>query len=477
VSWLGLLLMTVAGAGVLRLGLGGARCGARWLELGGGFVLGFVLLGAMLGMLEDVPLAALRWPGLLGLVGVALASGTLLAWRTRSTERAPRPLPFQREGLWPLLLLALMLLLFAALLLLQVWSLPTLAWDGWNAWLAKLRAWVEARHLLPAVVFGEWLAAPAGSTLAVAGAAYPEALPRALAWLLAWHGGWNERLAHLPWAVLWPALGALCYGGLRGESVPRLAAGLTCLLLLSLPLVTAHVVLSGYADLWLASLILLALLVLLRFGRTPGWGPPALFLVCLILLPQIKLEGAIYALLLAAAALLWRLPAALRWALIGLVALLPLALWLGWTVAVPAPGLGWVMLRSGAVELPIIGVLELHWRPVAGAVAHALFVLPSFSLLWYLVPAVVVLRWRRALGSQLAPGLAFLAGAGLFHFLLFFFTEASAWAENLTSLNRLLLHVVPSWTVMLCLLLAEDEISGTQRYGRFAKSPRPPASA
>ena len=40
----------------------------------------------------------------------------------------------------------------------------------------------------------------------------------------------------------------------------------------------------------------------------------------------------------------------------------------------------------------------------------------------------------------------------LFLFVLFFFTDASKWAENLTSINRVLLHIVPTSVMFTALL-------------------------
>ena len=470
-----LLLMALAGAGVVRLAWGAqAGIAARCIEAGGGFLLGFVLLGALLEWFGDALLAELRWPGLFALLAVGVA-GWGMARRFAASAEAYAAMPTSaartRPGLAEALLLAALALLGAALAL-QAMALPTLPWDGWNAWLAKSRAWSEAGRLLPMVPLAEWLQQPPGSAATVAGAVYPEAVPRAVAWLLAWEGGWNEGVAHRPWWALWCALGLLCFGGLRSEGLSTQVAALASLLLLGLPLVTAHVAMAGYADLWLASMILLAVICLLRFERRRDFGSLALLLLCLALLPRIKVEGAIYALLLAVAWGLWRLPPRWRWATVAVAALLPLALWQGLVLHLPVPGLGWAVLGWGEVQIPVIGTLALHWRPVGPAVLNALFVLPSFSVLWYLALSVPLLRWRRLQRTRLASSMGFLVAAGAFHFVLFFFTDAAAWAENLTSLNRLLLHGVPAWVLMLSLLLAEPLPPREQRYGRFATLPR-----
>jgi hypothetical protein len=65
----------------------------------------------------------------------------------------------------------------------------------------------------------------------------------------------------------------------------------------------------------------------------------------------------------------------------------------------------------------------------------------------------VLWRWR-CLAAPAHGMLAMLLLLGAsFLFVLFFFTDAARWAEDLTSLNRLLLHLVPLLVYWLVLLL------------------------
>jgi hypothetical protein len=112
--------------------------------------------------------------------------------------------------------------------------------------------------------------------------------------------------------------------------------------------------------------------------------------------------------------------------------------------------LGW-----GEVEIPTRGVMRLEWHPVLDEVAETLFLMPNWSLFWYLAPLIVLLRWRDLRRVPALAGLGwFLAFGYAFLFLLFFFTDAAAWAENLTSINRVLMHIVPITLVWLTLLWA-----------------------
>lgn len=470
-----LLLVAAAGAGLLRCVVGPpSDLPARVAEWSGGFLIGFLLLGATLIPAGEATLASAHAMGLAGVVTVALASwGWAVARPSRGVVDAPTTAAGSGAGSRVVFAGCVLLLVGLALAMaVQVAALPTLPWDGWNAWLAKVRIWSEAGSLVPTVTTGEWLHAAAGTAHAVAGAPYPEALPRAVAWLLGGQAGWNESRAHLPWFALWLALAGLSFGGLARLGVSRAWALAGSAALMSLPLVSAHAALSGYADLWLAAIVLLAVLELLAWQRSRRPGHLLLLGLALVLMPLVKLEGAVYALLLGLATIAWLLPVAVRWAVLAAAALLLPWIAAGGSVALPVPGLGWVELKWGEVSLPVVGTLTLQWRDVGSAVLNALFVLPGFSMLWYFAVLVPLLRWRRLADPALAPAMAFLFAAAGFHFVLFFLTDASAWAENLTSLNRLLLHTVPAWVALITLLLAPPQGLPARRYGRFARSPR-----
>jgi hypothetical protein len=85
-------------------------------------------------------------------------------------------------------------------------------------------------------------------------------------------------------------------------------------------------------------------------------------------------------------------------------------------------------------------------------VAQSLFLLPNWSLLWYLLLPLVAWRWRQLQRPDAAMLGLLLAYGMLFLFVLFFFTDASRWAEDLTSLNRLLMHLVPLLLFWMALL-------------------------
>jgi hypothetical protein len=445
---LALLLPAACGVLALRLLLPGLHPATR---LGAGYLLGCLVLGNVLWLAGEIPLAGLRGIGLPLLALLAAALGWL--GRARPPRGAPVAAgpPRERQVVMGVLIL---LGVVGVLATIQALALPTLTWDAWNAWLAKPKAWLHAGAFVPVLPLEAWLQQPAGSARSTVAAAYPEALPRFAAWLAAAAGSWRDAYAHIAWPPLWAALGLLCYGRLREHALAPSAAVVAAGGLLTLPMFAAHASLAGYADLWLASAVLLAASSLFAPAPAASWPQRALGLLSLLLLPTIKLEGTVYAAMLLAAWALFRLPPRWRWAtlvagvVVGGGLFVTVGLWL------PLPGAGWVGLRWGEATLPVFGSIALSWRPVAGIVAESLFLLPNWSLLWYLAPVALLLGWRRLAAPRIAALAIFLLGALLFHGVLFFFTPASAWAQDLTSLNRLLMHVVPVWVLLLALLLS-----------------------
>jgi hypothetical protein len=458
-EWFALLSAVVAtlacGVSAWLVLAGWPRQASGWLLAAGeGYLLGVLLIGNALWLAGDVSTDALFVRTLPWLLAASLAL-FVLAFRLR------RPAAFGpdigREPASPrerTLAVQIALLLAGVFLVIaiQAYTLPTLTWDAWNAWLAKAKGWTHAGAFLPVVNLPVWLATT-DTVLSAVAAGYPEAIPRYATWLASAVGRWHDGSVHLAWPLLWAALGCMLAAALRLRGIGPGTAAVAALFLLTLPLITAHASLAGYADLWLAAAMLAASHHAARCiaGQRQAALPALVFA---LLMPTIKIEGAIWLLLLAASVGLWSLRPRWRWSLLASVAVvLPLLLlWLP-SLVVPVPGLGAVVVEADAITVPVVGRLELFWRGVGGTVAQSMLLLPNWSLLFWLAPLVVLWRWR-CLAAPAHGMLAMLLLLGAsFLFVLFFFTDAARWAEDLTSLNRLLLHLVPLLVYWLVLLL------------------------
>ena len=461
---LGWLLPWAAGTGIcLALNRGCRQPGDVAAALGMGFLLG-VFLAALLSSILATGDTAAAFARSAPWLAVITLSVWIAAWLARRPRGLPRPavapMGIGAWALWSLLLVAILLRLevIASEALLR----PTFPWDAWSAWAVKPKAWFLLDHYLPYVSMQEWLQRPDANLRTAAIWDYPELLAWGQIWFASAAGGWNEPLINLAWSGALAALGLATYGQWRALGVRPLLAMLLVYGLMSLPLLDAHAALAGYADLWLAATFGLVVLSWLRWIRQRNIGQLVLAVVLALLMPMIKLEGAVWLSLFGVVMIMGLLPRHWRWRVLGLLtAVVVVGFALG-GLHLPILGLGWIHLTWGQVDVPALGQLDLHWRPVGSAMLSGLLTLPNWHLLWYLAPLVIALRWRLIAQDRAARSLAALLGAcSLFLFGLFFFTEASAWAENFTSANRLVLHVVPALFSLLALLLADLRWSGS----------------
>jgi hypothetical protein len=450
------LLPMLAGAALWILALGRPGGPAGWAAaLGSGYLIGTIALGAAMSLGDGIAAAALR-SGAIGGMAALVATAGVVAWRRQMPAVAPsRGAPVSRPEMLAILFAMVMLAAMAVLLASQSVLLPTLGWDAWNSWLAKAKAWHFATLLIPAQSFETWSSAASGTTIHVVGWPYPEALPRYAYWIALQAGSWNEAAIHFAWFGAWVALGAALFANLRLAGIGAAQSVLSAAAVLLLPMVTAHVALAGYADLWLAAMLLLATIHLYRWTHAGRRGDALIALVCVALLPMIKVEGAVWMLCILVAVGLGRLRT--RWVAIagGAAALLWLATLPWGGLRLPLPGLGVVRIGAGEIETDKFGRVALEWQSVGDEMLQTLFLLPNWSLLWYAAPIVLWLGWRAIPRDRALRTLAWFFGLGLgFLGVLFLFTDASAWAENFTSVNRVLMQIVPALVFWLSLLWA-----------------------
>jgi hypothetical protein len=440
-----------------------------WLAaaVGHGVVAGMLLAAAATSLFARADTAH-AWLRAAPALAVLATIAAVVAWRRARAPVPPRLCKVENANKWIRVLLAAALasLVFRGWLMLrEVWLRPTFPWDAWDAWAVKSKTWFLLGHYAPFVSMPDWLAHPAQELYTGIAWAYPATLAWMQVWFASAAGGWIEPQVNLPWFALWIGLLLAQYGQWRVLGLDRTRALAAMYALGSLPLLDVHVALAGYADLWLATMLGLAVLAWLRWRRERDAGQLAIAIVCAALLPAIKLEGAIWLLLCVAVAVYDVLPR--RWrrlALAGVAAVL-MALLFASRIDLPVPGLGWVEITHSRIVVPALGEYAVHFNADALlSLLNSLFVQPNWHLLWWLAPGIAVWRWRalredaalRHLGTFVLIGFAFL-------FFLFTCTDASRWAESYTAINRLILQLVPA-TVTLLALSCRD------------KAPRPAAS-
>ncbi|MEP6483013.1 MAG: hypothetical protein ABJB01_01100 [Rudaea sp.] len=343
---------------------------------------------------------------------------------------------------------------------------PTFPWDAWDAWAVKSKAWFMLGHYVPFVAMKDWIATSGPDSFTGVAWSYPSTLGWIQVWFASAAGGWVEPIVNLPWFALWIGLLFAHYGQWRALGLSVTRARVAIYLFASLPLITVHVALAGYADLWVAAVFGFAVLAWMRWLRERDRGQLFVFVCCVLLLPLLKLEGAVWLLLFAIVAVFaalrrpWR-----KYVALACAALLLIGLALG-KLILPLLTLGWVHVAPHTIEVPVLGPLAIAWHSGAfGGTLRTLFEQPNWNLLWWVAPVIVVARWRELRDQESLRLLACLLVICIaFLMFLFLFTDAARFAESFTAINRLVMHVVPALITMLALLLRDavlPEFPGT----------------
>ena len=458
-------LLPLAAGSAVWLALSPAR-GPGWIAatLGYGIVFGLLLAAGATALFAHADTAHALLHAAPWLAVFAGAAG-IVAWRrARGLPRRNGMAHSQIINKWKIALLAAAIVSLAWrswIALREILLRPTFPWDAWDAWAVKSKTWFLLGHYAPFVSMHDWLLHPTTPDYTGPAWSYPAALGWIQVWFASAAGGWIEPLINLPWFALWLGLLLGHYGQWRALGLSRMRAMAFVYFLGSLPLLITHVALAGYADLWLASVFGFGVLAWLRWVERRERAQLAIAAICALLLPLLKLEGAVWLLLLAGVAgfglLPWR---GRRYIAAAVLAVMVLGIAIG-KLALPLFGLGWVDIGMHSIDVPVIGKLAVAWHGAAfNGILYSLFAQPNWHLLWWLAPVIVIWRWRelrtnhslRLFGSLLLAGIGFLL-------FLFLFTDAARWAESYTAINRLVMHIVPAVVTLLALLCRNADFS------------------
>lgn len=331
-------------------------------------------------------------------------------------------------------LLAWLALRFA-LLLGEVLRQPLFPWDAWTQWGTKARVWFELRRMVPFVPAGEWLQS-AGGVYFDAAPHYPATVPLWQVWSSVALGRWDDALMNLPWWLLALSLALLLYGFFRDQRLAPLFALAATWLIVSMPILEAHVALAGYADLPLACYLAAGALAGFRALERRARSDALVAVLFLAALPMIKIPGWIWIATLVPGVV---------------VALLP-------RVGVRLVMIGWVLAIAlafllGRYELAIFGYrlhfqLDVPWR----GLSEAYFSFDNWHLLFWALPVILIAARRHLVSRELAP-LTVAVGSGVLFLLVgFSISSAAVWVEDQSTVNRATLHLAPllgAWLVLL----------------------------
>jgi hypothetical protein len=442
----GLLLPWLLGVGVLYAFAWPATAiasgGSGALRVGFGYFVGIMLLTFWMRVLSAVGIPfgriAIGVPLALAcivLTAFALRKGRLSGAAARAAVRAflVPDLPRWQRLAWQLLLMWLAVR-FCLLAVSVAWQ-PLYPWDAWTQWATKARVWYGLGHMSPFVYADQWLTRSPEAYFDAA-PRYPATVPLLQVWSCIALGRWDDSAMNWPWWLMLIALSFCVYGALRAEGNAPLLALIGAYLVASLPLADVHVALAGYADLPMACIFTLAALSFYRWARYRRKEDAMLAVFFALCCPLIKIPGWFWAMTLIPGLLVEIFPRR-GWRIVG--------------AGFAAAALMFVVL---ARTTPVILNYHLHldFQPAWNSLGQAFFLFGNWNLLWYGAIAVVALGWRQLRAPHMAS-LALVIGSGLaFLFVVFAFTNATAFVADYTTVNRATLHLTPL-IIMFCVLL------------------------
>lgn len=418
--------------------------------IGYGFFLGQLLIVALLLAWNETGATLAFTPLAWSMTALAVGIGGLV-YRQRHREPAGSwraRMPDWRWPTWLCCLILLALILFRFAVMAQELALrPVFAWDAWMNWVPRAIVWFEHQELTDFVLPPEWLSANAGEEVYSLGnwraSEYPPGVPLILLWSMLGAGTSDHTLLYLPWLFAPAAFALALWSHLYHRGGPALSL-LAAYLFMSQPLSNTHSMLVGYADLWLALYFSLGIIVadhVHRHRRNCGLSLPLIGLLlaagCMLMKTPGLIFGAVVAMTIFAVAL--RLPAR-SWGRLSLIGLVAIALLLA---AGMLPGI----LGDGDWTLPLPSILpdlKIQPRPLLPILLNSLFISTNWHLLWgFLLLAGLAALRTRGRSTLDRPALAGLVAAGGLLVFVFGFTHYFRQAENLVTLNRTLLYLVP----------------------------------
>ena len=389
---------------------------------------------------------------LLGILAATMSGGLVLLIRQGLVQR-PKPVLTKPKPM-PMVILALVLLL-SLLLLWHGATLPNLAWNSWIVWEGKAQQWLQHGLAADIVNWDLWLSQD--QAIFNPSAAYPDGLSllHYVPMLLI-----NEAFAVMHVVVLfaYAMVVLLVVSRLAAMSAPWYWQLLVVGIFYATPLLNNHLIIHGYADLWVGMFVLMIMISLqdwLEAVQSPEPKPIGKGLTVVayvVMLPMLKLEGWVW-LLLFILALAWTHVgnSRKRWmVLLAVVMSIGLLLWVGihWSTA-----WGDLVLSTQRIALFNLFDFPIQYVNITDALLTSLLWQNNWGLVWLGLPWLVLAHVSSNQTQAHRVAHVFLVMALLAFLFLFYFTPASQWALDMTAINRIVLQLTPCYLFLLCSLI------------------------
>lgn len=325
-------------------------------------------------------------------------------------------------------------------------TIPNLAWDSWSVWEGKADQWLAHGMSVKMNHLDAWLIEE--KSIFNISAHYPDGLSL-LVFTPMLMGINNSEITLILYLYAFAMMSMLLVARLKLFGAPFYLQLLLVFVLYTTPLLNNHLMIQGYADIWMAMFVTLITLTFIDYHEKGQFGL-AVTLVCyLSILPMIKLEGWIWLILFIISHLLVSLlqhKNKVIYLLLALVVTVILFVSGGINLFFEA---GNLIINSDRIEIFKLINTNIEFNDITENLIIGFFWQNNWSLLWVGLPFLIFSFFtkKHSQASQIAH--IFIILALLCFLFLFYFTEASQWAQDLTALNRIVLQLTPCYVFLL----------------------------
>jgi len=331
--------------------------------------------------------------------------------------------------------------------------LPNIAWDSWAVWEGKAEQWIIHGLNADIAKWDDWL--QNNNALFNQAANYPDGLSLIyyLPKLIFKQG---FAVTHVVYLFAFAMLTVLLISRVAKNGTSIYLLAFMVLIIYTVPMISNHLMIQGYADIWLAMYVLLIMLTLMDYKETWHRGAGIRLLCYLTILPMLKLEGWVWLLLFVLAyVLVWLWQCQRKKWVIGSVFLMACIIVSG-IIDFTLPFGDLIINHNKLVIFNLIDT-SIQFVNITDQLLISFFWQNNWSLIWLGLPFLIVTFFTQSHDQVNQVVQVFFIAALLCFLFLFYFTEANKWAIDLTAINRLALQLTPCYLFLLFKMFSQIE--------------------
>lgn len=338
--------------------------------------------------------------------------------------------------------------------------LPNIAWDSWSVWEGRANQWMAHGLGVKVALPQAWLYSD--DSIFNLSANYPEGLSL-LYFVPKLFTQSSFEITQILYFSAYAFTVLVLQNHIKEFGASYFLQLFFILLAFTLPLMGNHLMISGYADIWIAIILVLVLLTYIDYANYKKKAALITLLGYVCLLPMFKLEGWIWLTLLVLAHSVSVIKAnkKAKFMLLGIVLLLIFLVWLGIDFETP---FGPLILSSSQVNIFSLLKLQIEFTNISELLMSGLFWQNNWSLIWLGLPFLFISFFTQKQDSTSNTIHLFFTLSILSVLFLFYFTKASQWAEDFTAINRIVLQLTPCYLLLLFRMLTQFELSHNKKH-------------